>query len=295
MNKTGKIVPPEIVPGNVIATLRNCDGVYECPMDADGKPVGPLIGYAGTYDGPDGKLLNYVGFVYYNVGKGDQWPHITEHWARTHAQRLAGLNPDLLVAAPMGGISYMSVLKQALGCRGIFAEKKVIETAKEGQREKSKLILGRYEVNLGDRVVIVEDIINNFSTTNDMIKLIEAAGGIVVALTCIINRSDKTCWEMGGRKIPVISLQHRPTPQYRQDDPAVARYIAVKNDMIIWKPKDRWDELKAIEGAHSPASNTSASEVATERSGIGSLPRGVIRKGGPNDHLVDNLRKGWPI
>lgn len=293
MNKIGKIVPPEIVPGNVIATLRNCDGVYECPMDKDDNALGTLVGYAGTYEGPDGKLLNYVGFVYYNVGKGDQWPHIVEHWARTHAQRLAGLNPDLLVAAPMGGISYMSVLKQALGCRGIFAEKKVIETAKDGQREKSKLILGRYEVNLGDRVVIVEDIINNFSTTNDMIKLIEAAGGIVVALTCIINRSDKTCWEMDGRKIPVISLQHRPTPQYRQDDPAVARYIAVKN--VVMKPKDRWNTLKDIEGAHSLPSNIFSTEITTERAGIGNLPPGVIRKGGPNDYLVDKLRRGWPV
>jgi adenine/guanine phosphoribosyltransferase-like PRPP-binding protein len=219
-------------------------------MDAVGKAWGPLVGYAGQYETDDGKLLNYVGFVYYNVGKGDQWPHIAGHWARSHMQSLASFDPDLIVAAPMGGISYMSVLKQRLGCRGIFVEKKVIESAKDGKREKSKLVLGRYDVSPGDRIILIEDAVNNFSTTKQMVELVEAAGGTVRAIACVINRSDKTTyWDAPHDPLPVISLQHKPTPQYKQDDPAVAKYIAAGN--IIMKPKDRWDELVAAEAAYA--------------------------------------------
>lgn len=245
------IKKPEIVPGNVIATLRNCDGVYECPLDAEGKPLGPLVGYAGQYEADDEKLLNYVGFVYYNVGKGDQWAHVSEVWTESHAESLANFNPDVLVAAPMGGISYMSVLKQRLGCRGIFAEKKVTESAREGKREKSKLILGRYDVYPGDSVILIEDIVNNFSTTKQMIDLVDAADGRVIAIACVINRSNRDAhWEAPERDpLPVICLQHKPTPQYKQDDPAVSEYIASGN--IIMKPKDRWAELVAAEGKHS--------------------------------------------
>lgn len=240
---------PQIVPGNVIATLHNCDGVYECPMAEDGSARGPLVGYAGQYADADEKLKNYVGFVYYNVAKGDQWAHIANHWAESHASRLKGLSPNVLVAAPMGGISYMSVVKQVLGCRGIFVEKKVTEAAADGKREKSKLILGRYDIVPGDRVILVEDIVNNFSTTKQMVELVENAGGIVVAIACVINRSDKEMyWEApDGDPLPVVSLAHKPTPQYRQDDPAVARYIAEGN--IVWKPKDKWDELMVAEAA----------------------------------------------
>lgn len=242
---------PKIVPGDVIATLRNCNGVYECPMDADGNPLGPLVGYAGQYEEADGKLLNYVGFVYYNVGQGDQFPSVVYRWAYTHAKSLTSLVPTLLVAAPMGGITYMEALKQILWCRGIFAEKKVIEAAQEGKREKSKLVFGRYEVYKGDRVVLVEDIVNNFSTTEQLVELVEMAGGKVVAIVCIINRSDRVVYERGSGQaaIPVRSLQHCPTPQYRQDDPAVRQSVVLGN--IIFKPKDHWEELVAAEAKYA--------------------------------------------
>lgn len=237
---------PEVVPGDVLATLRNCGGVYECPMGEQG-PLTPLVGYAGQYEA-DGKLLNYVGCVYYNVAKGDQWPHIARHWATLHAERFLVAAPDLLVAAPMGGISYMSVLKQHLGCRGVFAEKKVTRAAEVGRREESKLVFGRYDVCSGDRVILIEDIVNNFSTTKQMVEMVEIAGGEVVGIACIINRSDQTVYRVDEHEpIVVISLLHKPTPQYRQDHPAVAEHIAAGN--IVMKPKERWDELMAKEAA----------------------------------------------
>lgn len=238
---------PIFVPGDVIATLRNCNGVYECPMDANGHPLGPLVGYAGQYEGTDGNLLNYVGFVYYNVGQGDQFPSIVYGWAYTHAKSLISLVPTLLVAAPMGGITYMEALKSTLWCRGIFAEKKVIDAAQEGKRENSKLIFGRYEIYKGDRVILVEDIVNNFSTTEQLITLVEKAGGKVVAIVCLINRSDRVVYEResGQVAIPVLSLQHKPTPQYRQDDPAVRQ--CVEQGRVIFKPKDQWEKLVAAE------------------------------------------------
>jgi orotate phosphoribosyltransferase len=241
------IEKPRFVPDSVIATLRNCGGMYECAKLPDGT-CGPLVGYAGQYEDGD-QLKNYVGFVYYNVAKGDQWAHIAGGWADAHARLLAGMSIDLLVAAPMGGISYMSALKQRLDCRGIFLEKKVLEAAQEGKREKSKLVAGRYEgdIRRGDRVVLIEDIVNNFSTTKQMIQVVEKAEAQVLAIACVVNRSlENVYWEAPERDpLRVFALEYKPTPQYRQDDPAVADHIAAGN--IVWKPKDHWNKLRLLD------------------------------------------------
>lgn len=227
-----------IVPGDPLATLRNCGGYYEAPPD------GPLVGYAGKYDGPDGKKLQFVGKIYANFAKADQYPWVLNSLAIDLADKIPDeLDCSLLVAAPMGGIK----LAEALGCqinvRVIFAEKKVMALATEHGREQACLEFKRYEVNPGDRVFIVEDVCNNFSTTQELIKLIESRGATVVGIVCFLNRSGKSSYhrEDSDVEIPVFALEARPMKEYRQDDPEVA--VDIANGNVAWKPKDEWDRL----------------------------------------------------
>ncbi|MCX6784930.1 MAG: hypothetical protein NTV81_03275 [Candidatus Komeilibacteria bacterium] len=95
-----------IVPGDPLATLLNCGGYYEAPLG------GPLVGYAGKYDGPDGKKLQFVGRIYANFSSADQYPWVLDSLATDLTSKIPKeLNCTLLVAAPMGGIK----LAEALG------------------------------------------------------------------------------------------------------------------------------------------------------------------------------------
>ncbi|MFA4833886.1 MAG: orotidine 5'-phosphate decarboxylase / HUMPS family protein [Patescibacteria group bacterium] len=229
----------QIVPGDHVAMLDNCDGFYESPRDASGNYVGPLVAYAGKYDTPSGEL-NFVGRCYFNLAKVEERPLVRQVFCRDLAGKFKNLSkiPGAIMGMPMGSIQLTATLGDFLGCRTIFAEKKVIEPASEGKKEKSILVLGRHEVKKGEVVFIVEDVCNNFSTTDKAIKLIEEAGGIFGGIICFVNRSDKTEW--AGK--PIVSLIHKPSPEFKQDDSAVRDLIAAGN--ICWEPKKEWARLK---------------------------------------------------
>lgn len=238
----------EVVPGDALATLKNCEGVYECPTDAAGKRLGPLVGYAGTYGEEN---LHFVGDLFYNLGAAEEFQCVSDAFGKELTDKYEdfewedlALNVDHVLAAPMGGIVIGANLARWLDVRFGFAEKKIISLATAGSREESKLVLGRHQIQHGADVAIVEDLVNNFSTTAKMRALIEAAGGKLTAIFCQINRSEETEWE----GVPVISLAHLPTRQYQQDDPAVAEDIA--NGNVVWKPKNEWGRIMAIMNAN---------------------------------------------
>lgn len=225
-----------IADGNFLKTLENCQGHYACPISPMcGMPVGPVVGYTAQYE--PGK--NWVGLEYFNFSQADQWPAVLMKFAAQATARLVtkGVIPDVIVGAPWAGVKFSQAVSLVIGCRHIFAEKK-----------GDDLVLGRYEgmIDHWDRVVIGEELVNNASTTKKLIDLIEAAGGQVAAIVCAINRSYpfRDSFEIEpGRKIPIIGVIERSTPQYRQDDPMVAEAIAAGN--VVWKPKYAWDQMKA--------------------------------------------------
>ncbi len=221
-----------------LETLKNCGGYYECPKDANGKRLGPLVGYAGTYQTPEGEK-NYVGDMYFNFARAEMHPHVRDYFALLLSMRIFArkLEADVFLGAPMGGIFLTGALDRIFCWRGIFAEKRYPQLATVNGREKSVLFLDRHRISKDDRVVLVEDVCNNFSTTDQLIGLVGQQWGQVVAVVCVINRSERVEF----RNLPVLSVVHKPTPQYRQDDRAVAYDIQINN--IIWQPKDEWDLL----------------------------------------------------
>lgn len=234
------IVPyPEVDEADPLQTLTNCGGFYEAPS------TGPLVGYAGTYPDANGETKHYVGQRYFNVAQAEQWPDVMENFSfRVWDMIGSSLQPNVILGAPMGGIIFGAALASQFGCRFVFAEKVHVLDGIDGQRSKESLALARHEIYPGERVGIAEDIANNFTTTAQLIELVVAAGGIPVFLACVVNRSNQTEYVASGRDpLPVISLVHRPTPQYRQDDPVVADLVAAGH--VAWKPKYEWTRLKA--------------------------------------------------
>ena len=153
---------------------------------------------------------------------------------------------DVFCGAPIGGYSLADALGSCNDIPSIKAEKKVVALATATSREKSKLVFARHGVESGLGYVIVEDVCNNFSTTEELIALICSGGGKVLAIACFLNRSLTVesfycSTASSSHPIPVISLVREPINEWKQDDPAVAEDIAKGN--VVLKPKDQWDRL----------------------------------------------------
>ena len=141
----------------------------------------------------------------------------------------------------MGGILLSGDVGRHLDCRTIFLEKKILELASATGREKSILAFVRHNTRPDDKVVIGEDLVNNLSTAKEADELITAAGGELLAISCACNRSPEDYYQVGNRRIPIVTIMKLPTKQYKQDDPEVAADIAAGN--VVWKPKNNWDWL----------------------------------------------------
>ncbi|MFA5386071.1 MAG: hypothetical protein WC297_00080 [Candidatus Paceibacterota bacterium] len=235
-----------------LLTLKRCGGYYECPISPEGKLLGPLVGYAGKYEAPDKTKKQWVGMIYANFAKAEEYPHVLYWFAQQMIKpkkigaAILGLT-DVFCGAPLGGYDFAKMLGLVLDRRAIKAEKKVTAFATADMREQSTMTFARHEIKPGDRVTIVEDVCNNFSTTDQLIQLIEQAGGSVTAITCLLNRSlTVDSIYTPPRKIvslPVISLVRLPIAEFKQEDSAVADDIVRGN--VVLKPKDEWGRLMA--------------------------------------------------
>ena len=86
---------------------------------------------------------------------------------------------DLVVSPAMGGILIGHEVARALGRRFVFTERK------DGQM----MIRRGFSLEKGEKVIIAEDVVTRGTSLLEVIAVIEAAGGKVVGLTSIIDRT----------------------------------------------------------------------------------------------------------
>lgn len=245
---------------DILEILRILNGYYECPKDKEGKRLGPLVGYAGKYDGIDGKKYQYVGDVYANFAVAEQYPQLMHFFATRlcdKARSVTMVEADIFVGPAMGGISLATMLALVTGKRFAYIEKTITALATETMREQSELALIRHMIHPGEKVVIVEDVLNNFSTTKKTIKVIEDAGGEVIAILGGLNRSltISKSFKYNDREIPVHALVVKPITEYKQADHEVI--LDITNGNVVWKPKNEWSKLtEAMEKEKDWAQNT---------------------------------------
>ncbi|MFZ4632115.1 MAG: orotidine 5'-phosphate decarboxylase / HUMPS family protein [Patescibacteria group bacterium] len=227
--------------------LKRFAAYYISPKDEAGNFVGPLVAYAGDYFFAPGQAAhNYVGFEYFNFAKVESRADSRNYFASKIIAELyaVGLEEysEVFLGAPMGGIMLATEIGGILNKKTIFAEKKVVVAASGSQKEVSEQVIKRHDLNSEDRVVIVEDVCNNFSTTAKLKVEIEKHGGFLKAIVCAINRSGVNEWN----GIPVISALFIPTQQFTQEANEVVEFIS--RGEISWNPKQDWESLIAISG-----------------------------------------------
>jgi orotate phosphoribosyltransferase len=237
---------------NILENLQRCDAWYKCRKNSARKRLGPLVGYAGRYDGTN----QFVGDVYFNFAQVESQPRMLRFIAAKLAGRLFEMSLLESVAAfcgmPLGGLQLGTAL--AAACteqRSIFLEKESLSVKTAKSREKARLVIGRHEICPGEKIILVEDVCNNFSTTSEAIELIAGAGAEIAAIACVLNRSLSVheVYDSIVGPVPVVALLRIPIVEYRQDDPEVAEDVAAGN--VVWKPKSRegWARLRAAMNA----------------------------------------------
>ncbi|MTI60758.1 MAG: orotate phosphoribosyltransferase [Firmicutes bacterium] len=95
------------------------------------------------------------------------------------ADKVAEYKPDIVVGPALGGVIVSYELARSLGKPGIFTE-----------RKGKKMELRRnFEINSGDRVLLVEDVVTTGGSVREVIEIVNDRGGELLAVASLIDRS----------------------------------------------------------------------------------------------------------
>lgn len=253
--------------GTIEQMLELVEGFYICPKDPlddpNGERLGPLVAYAKDYE--PGKY--YVGDAYVNVAQGTEFPSFKKRVAELALERFGQVHialpgstgqnitlheaTDVIVGPPWGATQLVEGFGFVWDKRVCQVREEVTKVKTATERAQSEYVLG-HNLDPGDRVLIVEDLVNNRTNVGKLLKIIEKAGAIPIATVCVWDRSE-TLTPLtldSGDTIPHFALVRHSFPQYRQDDPFVKADVEAGN--VVWKVKPEWKRLKeAMEKARS--------------------------------------------
>jgi len=95
------------------------------------------------------------------------------------AAKFADQDIDVVIGPALGGVIIAYEVARALGKRTMFTE-----------REDGKMKLRRgFELQPGEKVLVVEDVITTGGSVNEVMEIVVGAGGQVVGVGVIVDRS----------------------------------------------------------------------------------------------------------
>ena len=129
-----------------------------------------------------------------------QHPEYSEKLSGALAEQLKGEAIDLVVGPAMGGVILAYEVARQLGLENIYSE-----------RVNGRRVFRRgFHIRKGQRVAIVEDVITTGASVNEVMELVEEAGGVVAAIGVILNRAEGKV-DFG---VPLYSLIGIDVPSY---------------------------------------------------------------------------------
>ena len=139
-----------------------------------------------------------------------QDPARGERLCRQLARAFADENIQCVVGPAMGGILVAYELARVLKARTIFAE-----------RQDGKMTFRRgFAIEPGERVLLAEDVVTTGGSLREVQDLITAAGGNVVAICALV---DRTSGRDAGFGMPLTSLVKVDAPTYSPEDCPLCR------------------------------------------------------------------------
>ncbi len=116
---------------------------------------------------------------YFQCARILQFPELARELGAALAAFYAETPCDLVVSPALGGILIGHEVARAMGRRFVFSERK------DGQM----MIRRGFSLEQGEKVVIAEDVVTRGTSLLEVVKVVEEAGGVVVGLTSIIDRT----------------------------------------------------------------------------------------------------------
>jgi orotate phosphoribosyltransferase len=111
-----------------------------------------------------------------------QYPEHAERLGEALAAPFADARAQTVLAPAIGGILVAHEVARALGTRALFTE-----------REDGAMRLRRgFALTPGERCLVVEDVITTGGSTREVVDCVRAAGGTVVGVGSLIDRSGGT-------------------------------------------------------------------------------------------------------
>lgn len=133
-----------------------------------------------------------------------QYPRVAEQLCVELGPKLGELGAKAVVGPALGGVIVAHEMARALGLRALFTE-----------RQNGEMALRRgFHLDQGEPVLVVEDVITTGKSTRETIECAENAGGKVVGVGALVDRS-------GGKvefNIPKAALVTLNVQTYNPDD-----------------------------------------------------------------------------
>lgn len=124
-----------------------------------------------------------------------QYPQYTQQLCRHLAEKFKNDQVEVVVGPAMGGIIVSYEVARQLEVPGIFCE-----------RKDGEMLLRRgFEIKSGQRVLVVEDVVTTGGSVHEVIKIVRDAGGIVVGVGVLVDRSNGTV-NFGVRAEAVLTM-----------------------------------------------------------------------------------------
>jgi orotate phosphoribosyltransferase len=148
--------------GETLRILRDCEALLEGHFELR----------SGLHSDRFFQCANVLRYPRVATGLCSQLVH------KMHAAMGEGFSPDLVVSPAMGGILVGHEVARALDVCSIFAEK-----------DNGKLVLRRFDIKPGSKVVVAEDVITRGGRVQETIDIVLERGGQVVAVALLVDRS----------------------------------------------------------------------------------------------------------
>ena len=111
-----------------------------------------------------------------------QYPKATEKLCEGFAEKFKDEKIDVVIGPVTGGIILAHETAKHFGTRAIFAE-----------RDNGRMTIKRgFEIQHGERVLIVEDIVTTGGSVMEVIDVVREWGGIVAGVAMLVDRSGGT-------------------------------------------------------------------------------------------------------
>ncbi len=145
-----------------------------------------------------------------------QHPQFAEQLGRALAAEFHDLKVDVVASPALGGVVLGHEVARAIGCRAVFVERD----------STGRMALRRgFEMSAQESVLVVEDVWTTGGSTSETMRVVEQAGGRVVAVGALIDRSSGRL-EFPVRAEALLELKAESyeaalCPQCRAGTPAV--------------------------------------------------------------------------